>query len=155
MGTNAVQRGATAQTVSENVARLREKRNLGLRGLAKKLGDAGRPLTHSAVDQIEKGKRRVDVDDLVALAVALDVSPATLLMPANTDMFTAIVATGVNGTVSAKRLWNWLNASYALRGDVMAFFADALPSWERADLMKGTVAGLMNVRAPGNIHGND
>jgi len=41
----------------------------------------GRPLGHSAVDQIEKGTRRVDVDDLMALAAALGVSPITLLMP--------------------------------------------------------------------------
>ena len=75
MGTNAVQRGATAETVSANVKRLRLEQNLGLRGLAKKLGEVGRPLTHSAVDQIEKGTRRVDVDDLMALAAALDVFP--------------------------------------------------------------------------------
>ena len=53
-------------------------------GLAKKLGDVGRRLGHSAVDQIEKGARRVDVDDLMALAEALNVSPITLLMPQTT-----------------------------------------------------------------------
>ena len=53
-------------------------------GLAKKLGDVGRRRGHSAVDQIEKGTRRVDVDDLMALAEALNVSPITLLMPQTT-----------------------------------------------------------------------
>src|ERR1700736_1212444 len=81
MGTNAVQRDATAETVSANVKRLRLEQNLGLRGLSKRLGEVGRPLGHSAVDQIEKGTRRVDVDDLMALALAFNVSPATLLMP--------------------------------------------------------------------------
>ena len=81
MGTNAVQRDATAETVSANVKRLRTKQNLGLRGLSTKLGEVGRPLGHSAVDQIEKGTRRVDVDDLMALAVALEVSPRRYCMP--------------------------------------------------------------------------
>ena len=81
MGTNAVQHGPTAATVAANVKRLREQQNLGLRALAQRLADVGRPLTHTALDKIERGTRRVDVDDLMALAAALDVSPATLLMP--------------------------------------------------------------------------
>jgi predicted nucleic acid-binding protein len=85
MGTNAVRHDATAETVSANVKRLRLDQNLGLRGLAKKLKEVNRPLTHSAIDQIEKGARRVDVDDLMALAVALEVSPATLLTPMGGD----------------------------------------------------------------------
>lgn len=133
MGTNAVRRGTTADTVSANVKRLRNDANLGLRGLAKKLGDIGRPLTHSAIDQIEKGDRRVDVDDLMALAVALDVSPITLLMPAGVESDTAVTASGT-GEVSAETLWNWCNASYPLRGPVLAFYGRALPAWEQEPL---------------------
>ena len=122
MGTNAVQRGATARTVSENVKRWRDQRNLGLRGLAKKLGDVGRPLTHSAIDQIEKGTRRVDVDDLMALAAALEVSPITLLLPADTDASTSVDASGIGARISAQVLWNWLNATSSLPGrSLMAF----------------------------------
>jgi transcriptional regulator with XRE-family HTH domain len=158
MGTHAVQRDATARTVSENVNRHRLKRKLGLRGLAKKLGEVGRPLTHSAVDQIEKGTRRVDVDDLMALAAALDVSPITLLMPAEVDVSTVVVATGLHEKVTAKRLWSWLNASYPVKGAVLAFYSDALPSWERDQMEKqlGPMAGLMDLRDPrGTDHGND
>ena len=52
MGTNAVQRDATAETVSANVKRLRLKQNLGLRGLSKKLGDVGRPL--ALIEQVQR-----------------------------------------------------------------------------------------------------
>ena len=159
MGTNAVQRGPTARTVSENVAHLRDRRNLTLRGLARKLSDAGRPLNHSAVDQIEKGARRVDVDDLMALAAALDVSPITLLMPAKTDSSTIVDATGVGGGVSAERLWDWLNASNPLRGAVMTFWADALPPWMSAELarqMGPAMGGLLDqLRAPRGTHGDN
>ena len=114
MGTNAVQRDATAETVSANVKRLRTQQNLGLRGLSKKLGEVGRPLGHSAIDQIEKGTRRVDVDDLMALAVALDVSPITLLLPDNPEA--EVTVPGEDDPVSAPRLWLWLRADASLPG---------------------------------------
>ena len=155
MGTHAVQRGATARTVSKNVKDFREKRNLGLRGLAKKLGEVGRPLTHSAIDQIEKGTRRVDVDDLMALAAALEVSPITLLMPADVDRDTLVVATGARGKVPAERIWNWLNASYPLQGAVMSFYGDALPVWEHDQLGRGHMADLMDLRDPRGTHGDN
>ena len=115
MGTNAVKRDATAQAVSDNVKRPRTSRNLGLRSLARELGDMGRPLGHSAVDQIEKGTRRVDVDDLMALAAVLNVSPATLLMPETTqdEWETAVDATGLPDGVTAHQLWDWLTAQHS------------------------------------------
>lgn len=38
-----------------------------------------RPLAHTTVSEIERGARRVDVDDLVAIAAALEVLPVDLL----------------------------------------------------------------------------
>lgn len=132
MGTNAVQRGPTAATVAANVKRLREQLNLGLRALAQRLADAGRPLTHTALDKIERGTRRVDVDDLMALAAALEVSPITLLMPpTTTDADNADIS--VTGAVSALRLWQWLVAEMPLTGDtpteVFGFIARSVPGW--------------------------
>jgi transcriptional regulator with XRE-family HTH domain len=113
MGTNAVKRGPTADTVAVNVKRLREGLNLGLRALADRLADTDRPLTHTALDKIERGTRRVDVDDLMALAVALEVSPATLLMPevTTTEWDDAEVeTTGLPKGTTAELLWGWLTA---------------------------------------------
>lgn len=36
-------------------------------------------MAHNTINEIENGARRVDVDDLVALATVLDVMPADLL----------------------------------------------------------------------------
>jgi transcriptional regulator with XRE-family HTH domain len=136
MGTNAVQRDATAETVSANVQRLRKERNLGLRGLSNKLGEVGRPLGHSAVDQIERGTRRVDVDDLVALAAALGVSPVTLMMPSMENRAEMIDAPGEDGKATptpADRWWLWLRAESPLPGYIGSdrkFFADARPEWD-------------------------
>ena len=109
-------------TVSANVKSLREQANLSLRGLAKRLAAAERPLTHSAVDQIEKGERRVDVDDLMALAAALDVTVQTLLMPEipsvpgisklayRPEWDTPVKVTGLPESIDAHTLWMWLTA---------------------------------------------
>jgi len=138
MGTNPVQRDATAETVSANVKRLRTQQNLGLRALSEKLGEVGRPLRHSAVDQIEKGTRRVDVDDLMALAAALGVSPITLLMPEMRaeKARETVAAPGEDAGVEAGRLWLWLKADAELPSYTLShlrFLADARPEWDRRE----------------------
>jgi transcriptional regulator with XRE-family HTH domain len=149
MGTNAVQRAATANTVSANVRRLRGKQNLGLRGLSKLLGEVGRPLTHSAVDQIEKGARRVDVDDLMALAAALNVSPITLLMPETSTGEETVQVTG-RPPDEAGAVWDWLRAML-LRENCAEFLVASNPPWA----FKGSLLAAA-VRAEQGVHrGND
>jgi transcriptional regulator with XRE-family HTH domain len=132
MGTNAVKRGATANAVSENVRRLREGQNLGLRALSTKLGEVGRQLTHSAVDQIERGRRRVDVDDLMALAAALDTSPAILLMPVGEEDDEA-VATGHQDKLTCGRAWDWITGRRPPRdtagAGLLGWLARSRPHW--------------------------
>jgi transcriptional regulator with XRE-family HTH domain len=131
MGTHAVQRDATAQTVSVNVKRLRTRKNLGLRALARKLEEVGRPLRHSAIDQIEKGTRRVDVDDLVALALALDTSPMGLLLPHGDDP-AELVPVGGNDKVPAERFWRWLRGEVSVTAiSDMGLAANTLPPWKQ------------------------
>lgn len=81
--------------VSANVKRARQLRGLNVRDLAARLEDLGYRLLPSAITKIEArastkplppGKtsreyRSVDVDDLAALALALETSPAFLLAP--------------------------------------------------------------------------
>jgi len=59
--------------------RLREERKLSLRELAELLKADGRPMLPSALSKIETGERRVDVDDLDALALALGSTPHELM----------------------------------------------------------------------------
>ena len=66
---------------ARNVAELRSARGYSVRALADRLDALGHPMLPSAITKIEKGARRVSVADLVALAVALDVSPPRLIMP--------------------------------------------------------------------------
>ena len=62
-----------------NVASVRKGQGLTLRDVADRLADIGHPMAHNTVSEIERGARRVDVDDLMALAAALGVTPTALL----------------------------------------------------------------------------
>jgi 8-oxo-dGTP diphosphatase len=73
--------GPVGGYVIVNLTQLREDRKLTYRGLSDRLEKLGRPIPTLGLSRIEKGNRRVDVDDLVALAVALEVSPGALLLP--------------------------------------------------------------------------
>jgi transcriptional regulator with XRE-family HTH domain len=55
------------------------------RALSERLAAHGRPMAVTAISRTEYRQRRVDVDDLIALAAALGVSPTALLLPARAD----------------------------------------------------------------------
>lgn len=50
-------------------------------GLSKLLGEMGYGLSRHAVNEIENGKRRVSLDDALAIAAALSVAPVNLIVP--------------------------------------------------------------------------
>lgn len=138
---------ATGKTVSANVRRLREASNLGYAQLARRVKAAGRGIPELGLRRIEEGQRRVDTDDLMALAVALDVSPITLLMPPITDVDDAVDT--VVGTVIAHQLWRWLAAETPLTGDspseVFGFISRSVPTW-----LVGTEIDLVESGLPPN-----
>ena len=71
--------GAVGRRVAENVRRLRLYRGLTTAALSQRLTDLGWPILATGITKIEKAARHVDVDDLAALASALDVGPDALL----------------------------------------------------------------------------
>jgi transcriptional regulator with XRE-family HTH domain len=79
MATRRVGIGPIGEAVRVNVAAMRKTRGVTLRDLSEKMTETGHPMAHNTINEIERGARRVDVDDLVALAAALDVSPIDLL----------------------------------------------------------------------------
>lgn len=65
--------------VAGNVRHLRGARELSLRDLSARLAELGRPILPSGLMKIERADRRIDVDDLAALAKALETVPIRLL----------------------------------------------------------------------------
>ncbi|MFV1500805.1 helix-turn-helix domain-containing protein [Mycobacterium kansasii] len=128
--------GPTAATVAANVTRLRTNHKLTYTELSERLRQrAGWAINPVGVRRLESGERRIGVDDLVALSVAFDVSPATLLMPHELDMNATVSATGT-GAQAANRLWHWLCANEPLKGEgysknPIEFWLAAWPEWRQ------------------------
>ncbi|WP_219460207.1 helix-turn-helix domain-containing protein [Nonomuraea rhizosphaerae] len=75
--------GPVGESLRQNIKRIRESQRLTYTELSKKLTTAGRPIAILGLRRIERGQRRVDVDDLVALAAAFGITPSDLLSEAS------------------------------------------------------------------------
>ena len=145
MTTGRIQLGHNGQAVAANVKRLRKARGMSLRALSEALSDAGRNLSQDAINKIENGARpeakqvrRVDVDDLIALAVVLGVSPAALYLPFTSSADVPVEVTG-GGTVSAQDAWEWANGQRPLKAAldddqtaVLEHLLYSVPAWLRS-----------------------
>jgi hypothetical protein len=119
--------GPTGRAVADNVKRLRG--DMQYVKLAARLEELGRSIPTLGLRKIESYERRVDADDLVALAAALGVSPVTLLMPWGEDRHVTVA----NTEFSKETLWEWLIGEWAFPGQgLMDFFSKALPPWKLA-----------------------
>lgn len=81
MSPNEGRPNPTNARVAQRIAQVRRQRGLTLQELREGLERLGHPLLLSALSKIENGQRRVNVDDLIAMALALKVTPLTLLLP--------------------------------------------------------------------------
>lgn len=107
-------------------------------GLSEQLARLGLSISPVGVRRMEDCQRRVTVDDLMTIAVALMVAPATLLMPARTDDNSEVgeqdlvPITGWGKPITARVVWDWLKADRPLiRGTFATFAQLAWPAWER------------------------
>lgn len=105
--------GPTGDQVRANVERIRESRGLTKKELSDRVAELGRTIPPLGVSRIEAGTRRVDADDLVALAAALNVSPLSLLLPADEGRDPYISLTD-RVAVTLSRAWRWARGESAL-----------------------------------------
>lgn len=124
--------GPTSRTVADNVKRLRELKNLNYTELSDLIEQrASWSISAVGVRRIESGERRVSPDDLVALALALNVAPVTLMVDPATDADGSVTLTGVAEPVTARRLWQWMTGAKPLH--------ENLPPREQFDRMAYTL----------------
>jgi hypothetical protein len=79
----------------------------------------------------------VDTDDLVSLAVALGVSPVTLLMPDTAEATERVTLTETQ-KCDAARMWAWLGGSASIEPGVNSIeylLSDVIPSWRKEQLL--------------------
>lgn len=106
MATKAIPPGPVGRRFGARLRELRRAKNLDQPSLAKTLkDDVGREIPVSSISRLENGERRVDADDLVALAVALAVAPSRLLLPDGQPGDMVHLTEKV--TVPWERAWAW------------------------------------------------
>lgn len=101
--------GPTAHTVAANILTLRTLRGMSQADLSAALAERGHDVPPIGIRRMEKGQRAVTVDDLMVLCLALDVTPAALLVPLpGRDGWEGMTeVTGHDGEVSPESVWNW------------------------------------------------
>ncbi|MFF7754378.1 helix-turn-helix domain-containing protein [Streptomyces sp. NPDC007971] len=132
--------GPISRYVAANVLRFRTDRGLSTTRLSAALKEIGHSIPATGITRIEKGERRVDSDDLVALALALNVSPTALLLPPTEDSETSVQLTEQVG-LPARKAWAWIDGEEPHApterdryGQVLRFRLDSRPEWDRNPL---------------------
>lgn len=95
---------ATA-VVRANIRAIRRKLNLSQGDLAERLASLGHPLDRAGVAKIETGRREISFKDFMALALALDVSPARLAFAPDPETVMAITTEVAVPAHEARRWW--------------------------------------------------
>lgn len=83
--------GEAGRRIARNVKRLREQQKLTLVEMSKKLSEVGRPIPVLGIRRIERAERRVDMDDLIALAEVLRVPADRLAFADNLNVEVRVV----------------------------------------------------------------
>ena len=126
-----VRLGPIGENARRNVTRLRTRAGYSLAELSNRM-TGERQLSLSGLSKLETGGRKIDVDDLVAIAAALDVSPLAILFGESRlpeDL------TQVGGTsLEARSMWRWaIGETPITDNDQRGFQARSLPWWLRVD----------------------
>lgn len=109
------QEGPVAETVATNLRRLRDLRGLTAQQLADKIASqGGGRLRPDYISLVENRRRSLTLEEALLVAVALDVTPAALLMPDTPDPAAQVTPTPSMRTYPARTVWLWLTGRRAL-----------------------------------------
>jgi transcriptional regulator with XRE-family HTH domain len=92
--------------IATQLRALRKRRGLSQEGLAARLALLGLVKHQTVIAKIEARARGVAVDELVALAVALNVTPLALMLPGS-DSPGDMVDITPRGSAPANQVWAW------------------------------------------------
>ena len=148
MANRPIEIGPVGQRAAANLAFFRGRTKQ--QDLARRMEEIGRPMTASAISKAEKLDRRIDVDDLMALAIALDIAPNQLLLPPDASGEPVQLTPAV--TVTRDRAWRWAAGEWTLFDEEPTFRTD--PATGRRTRVLGELSKI-EARAPHRFTGGD
>lgn len=144
-------KGSTSEVVARQVRARRQSLGLDLAGLSAELTNLDWPIPVAALSRLENGQRRIDVDDLMALAVALKTTPNELLLaPGNPEVFAT--GTGLPEWVRSDEAMMWAIGNIPLDKDHMRrWWASRLPNLNEQLRIAANQLEAARSEAPGHI----
>jgi hypothetical protein len=130
--------------VAANVTATRAGRQLSQQAVVDKLAELGVPMLKTTLSKIENAGRGVDVDELVALALALDVTPNHLLLPDRADDEEIHLAP--NKTLTSAEAWHW--ATYRRPLDATAVLRHLTSNLEQFGSLNRALNALRKAGVP-------
>lgn len=141
----AIKDGPASKTIRKNVRRLRGSRTYA--ATVREMKEvAGHAIHETVLKRIESGERRIDVDDLVGLALAFQVTPAELLLDHGDDPDELVEVSGVDempGMIKGaerRDVYDWLRGRRPIwfrnEGDLDEFRKRVTPAWEDPETVK-------------------
>jgi hypothetical protein len=102
-----IEPGPIGVVVAQNLENLCKYGRISYAELSRRLDALGRPIAPLGLTRIRDLERRVDVDDLIALSMALGVSPVALLVPwrRSRDAKVKVTDSGARYTREQLRAW--------------------------------------------------
>ena len=133
------------EVLARRVEQVRKARGLSQRDVAERLADLGVTMHQTAIAKIEKGDRRVTIEDALLLAFVLDVAPVNLFLPLADNIPMALG----NVTVQSGEMRAWARGFTPLPGQDSRTYLTQVPDGEWAQIYKGgnRAASLENIRS--------
>jgi transcriptional regulator with XRE-family HTH domain len=99
------QASTTSQTFGRQVMETRRRKAWSQQRLSAELGSLGLSIHPTAITKVERGDRRVNIDEALLFAVALGVSPLHLLVPRDNEVEVRFTASAPTADAEAVRDW--------------------------------------------------
>jgi transcriptional regulator with XRE-family HTH domain len=119
---------SAATVVGRQVRTARKWLRLSQGELAQRLTQRGRRTHQATIARLERGERSATVDDVLAIAAALGVSPLWLLSGSYTSEPVPVLP---DLTASPARMRHWIQGAIALPGTDETAFVEVVPDDER------------------------
>lgn len=106
------------------------------RRLVARLDQLGHPLNQSAITRIERGTRKVSLDEAIALAAALDIAPVHLFLPISDE---GRVSVAPSTEVPSRVARQWALGLRPLDPANTRFYAQqspAVPDWDEIQVQR-------------------